>query len=192
MVIKQEYYFDVKLKKLVLIIVLVFMLLLTACTAKDDTATEPSASLSAVRAELEIIKVQNAELQKQLKELREQNSFLELQLKEREGLLPHQGIGEVWIEGTVLEVDEEKRMLTIDQHFDDNSIKVDPQIYVLPAATIQQRIVDLSYPNKILEVKNRMGKLSESIQSGDTISLVYRINDSVAKFVSIDIMQNTE
>ena len=156
--------------------------------SKDKPSSDSSQELSSLKIELDTVRSENADLQEKLGQLQDEKRELEMRLKEWEGLIPHQGIGEFWIEGEVLAVDEENRIITIEQHFDHNSLQVDPNIYILPQAFIQERLVDLS-PIKVLDVNNRMGSLKESIQVGDVVGLLYRQVDKVAKFIKVDTVQ---
>ncbi|GAB4259181.1 hypothetical protein Tfer_1507 [Thermincola ferriacetica] len=52
--------------------------------------------------------------------------------------------GEIFVEGEVKAVDVEKRILTIDQHMDDNSVSITPNVAVAKDAIIQNKESDVT------------------------------------------------
>lgn len=52
--------------------------------------------------------------------------------------------GEIFVEGQVIAVDVEKRILTIDQHMDDNSVTITPNVAISNDAIIQNNEADVS------------------------------------------------
>ncbi|MDI6706104.1 MAG: hypothetical protein QME73_07595 [Bacillota bacterium] len=176
----------------IILLLLLFIVVAATSCSSNKVDIEKTAEIDRLKNEAEKLRAQIAEMEKQLMELDEQRMELELQLEEWEGLIPHHGIGEFWVEGTVLSIDEKNRVIKIEQHFDDNSVKVNPKIHILPKAIIQERVIDLSGPTiKVLEVRNYMDEpLSKHLEVGGTASFLYRQVDGVAKFVMVDIVKN--
>lgn len=81
------------------------------------------------------------------------------------------GQGEVFIYGKVQAVDVDKRIITIDQQMDDNSVKINPNVPVNKEAIIQNKKEDVSLTQ---------------LKAGDNVGIVLT-RDGHARAVLVDI-----
>jgi hypothetical protein len=79
-------------------------------------------------------------------------------------------LGEVFIYGNVQDVDVEKRIVIIDQHMDDNSVKIKPNVPVKKDAVIQNKKQDIGLAQ---------------IKPGDSVGIILT-KDGHARAVLVD------
>jgi len=158
----------------------------------SQTLAEAQKTITDLQAQVAQLQEQNAALQQQVQDLNKQVEQLSLQLKEGQVLMPNPKLGESWVEGTVLAIDTTRRIMTIDQHMDDNSVRIDPKVTVLNGAYVEKRTMGYGQNGaEIVDVQFFPDGSLDRIHTGDTIRFVYLRDKKAAKAIIIEAMEGS-
>ncbi len=170
--------------------------LAAGCSSTPGTSSQALAdaqkNIADLQSELAALQNENQNLKQQVQDLSHQVDQLNLQIKEGQVLGPNPKLGEIWVEGSVLGLDLTRRIITIDQHMDDNSVRIDPKVPVLKGAYLEKRTMGMGANGaEIVDVQFFSDGDLSRIHTGDTIRFVYLQDKKAAKAIIIETMEGS-